>query len=74
MTYSFHPEARLEYREAATFYEERRPGLGAAFTVEVEATIQKILEKELDSQDSPDETDQLRMPFHDNIRGENYYQ
>ena len=37
-------------------------------------TIQKILEKELDSQDSPDETDQLRMPFHDNIRGENYYQ
>lgn len=37
-------------------------------------TIQKILEKELDNQDSPDETDQLRMPFHDNIRGENYYQ
>jgi transposase len=37
-------------------------------------TIQKILEKELDLRDSPDETDQLRMPFHDNIRGENYYQ
>ena len=25
MTYVFHPEARLEYREAATFYEKRRP-------------------------------------------------
>lgn len=37
-------------------------------------TIQRILEKELDLQDSPDETDQLKMPFHDNIRGENYYQ
>ncbi len=36
-------------------------------------TIQNILEKELDSRDAPDETDQLKMPFHDNIRGENYY-
>ena len=35
MTYDFHPEARLEYREAAAFYESRRPGLGAAFSVEV---------------------------------------
>lgn len=37
-------------------------------------TIQKILEKELDKTAAPDETDQLKMPFHDNIRGENYYQ
>lgn len=37
-------------------------------------TIQKILERELDLRDAPNETDQLRMPFHDNIRGENYYQ
>lgn len=37
-------------------------------------TIQAILEKELDKKPSPDETDQLKMPFHDNIRGENYYQ
>jgi len=37
-------------------------------------TIQKILERELDLRDTPDETDQLKMPFHDNIRGENYYQ
>jgi toxin ParE1/3/4 len=44
MTYDFHPEARLEYREAAVFYESRRPGLGAAFSLEVEATIRRILE------------------------------
>lgn len=44
MTYAFHPEARLEYREAAAFYESRRPGLGAAFTREVEAVIEQILE------------------------------
>jgi len=44
MTYDFHPEARLEYREAAVFYEGCRPGLGAAFSIEVEATIERILE------------------------------
>jgi transposase len=36
-------------------------------------TIQKILENELDKQSGPQESDQLKMPFHDNIRGENYY-
>jgi toxin ParE1/3/4 len=39
----FHPEARLEYREAAAFDEARRPGLGAAFTREIEAAIEHIL-------------------------------
>ena len=43
MTCAFHPEARLEYREAAAFYEKRQSGLGAAFTVEVEATLQNVL-------------------------------
>jgi toxin ParE1/3/4 len=43
MTYDFHPEARLEYREAAAFYETRRSGLGAAFTIEVEAAIERIV-------------------------------
>lgn len=36
-------------------------------------TIQNILDKGLDKQDEPTEGDQLQMPFHDNIRGENYY-
>jgi toxin ParE1/3/4 len=44
MTHDFHPEARLEYLEAACFYESRRSGLGAAFTIEVEGTIRRILE------------------------------
>jgi transposase len=37
-------------------------------------TIQKILERELDLSDLPDETDHPKMPSHENIRGENYYQ
>lgn len=37
-------------------------------------TIQNILERELDLNDAPDETDHLQMPLHDNIRGEGYYQ
>ena len=44
MTYEFHPEARVEYREAALFYDTRRSGLGAAFTLEVEAALARILE------------------------------
>jgi toxin ParE1/3/4 len=44
MTYSFHPAARAEYREAAAFYESRRASLGAAFSIEVEAVIARILE------------------------------
>jgi len=44
MTYDFHPEARLDYREAAAFYDARRAGLGAAFTLEVEAAIDRILQ------------------------------
>jgi plasmid stabilization system protein ParE len=43
MTYDFHPEARLEYRDAAAFYETCRSGLGAAFTIEVEAAIERIV-------------------------------
>ncbi len=35
--------------------------------------IQNILEKGLDKQ-AQEESDQLQMPLHDNIRGENYYQ
>ena len=45
MRYDFHPEARLEYREAAAFYQTRRPGLGAAFSLQVEATIERRLER-----------------------------
>ncbi|MGH9874842.1 MAG: type II toxin-antitoxin system RelE/ParE family toxin [Pyrinomonadaceae bacterium] len=44
MKYDFHPESRLEYLETAIFYERIYPGLGAAFTLEVEGSIQRILD------------------------------
>jgi toxin ParE1/3/4 len=44
MTYTYHPEARDEYLEAARFYERRSAGLGIAFTLEVEAAIGRIVE------------------------------
>lgn len=44
MTFEFHPEARIEYFEAITYYEERQPGLGVRFTLEIESTIQRILD------------------------------
>lgn len=44
MHYEFHPEARVEYLEAIAHYEERQAGLGARFTIEVEKTIQRIVE------------------------------
>lgn len=44
MTYSFHPEARAEFKEATIYYFEKRPLLGAAFYFEVESAIEKIIE------------------------------
>jgi transposase len=37
-------------------------------------TIQTILEKGMDNYDEAEETKQLEMPLHENIRGEEYYQ
>ena len=42
MKYAFHPEARLEYREATEFHASIRPELGAEFTCEIEAVIGQI--------------------------------
>ncbi len=44
MRYRFHPEARLQYLEAVAHYEGRQAGLGIRFTVEIESTIQRIVE------------------------------
>ena len=43
MTFSFHPEALAEYREAALWYERQKPGLGGRFVSEVEASVAAIL-------------------------------
>ena len=44
MRFIYHPDALAEYTDAALYYEERTPGLGADFTREVETAIQCILE------------------------------
>jgi len=43
MTFSFHPEAELEFLEAINYYEDREPGLGYDFSIEVFNTIQNIV-------------------------------
>lgn len=39
----FDPDALLETREGAAFYEDSQPGLGKAFLNEVEAATEEIL-------------------------------
>jgi len=36
MNFGLHSKARVEYFKAITYYEERQPGLGALFTIEIE--------------------------------------
>ena len=42
--YFFHPEAERELEEAAIWYDERSPGLGAELLASVRAKIEQILE------------------------------
>jgi plasmid stabilization system protein ParE len=44
MKYSFHPEARSEFKEAAIYYSEKSPSLASAYYTEVENAIEKIVE------------------------------
>ena len=44
MRHEFHPEALEEYREAASWYENREPGLALRFVSEVEDAIGRILD------------------------------
>jgi len=39
----FDPEALLEARNAAAFYEDRQPGLGKAFLAGIEAATEEII-------------------------------
>lgn len=47
MTYSFHPEALVEFKKAALYYSEKSYSLGLAFYSEVEYAIEKIIETPL---------------------------
>ena len=44
MTYSFHPEALAEFKEATIYYSEKSPSLASVFFTEVENAIEKIVE------------------------------
>jgi plasmid stabilization system protein ParE len=41
--YAFRPEAREELRDAVRYYEKVARGLGAEFSAEVRATIERLL-------------------------------
>ena len=43
MTFSFHPEAETEFIEAVSYYEDREPGLGYDFSIQVFGAIQNIV-------------------------------
>jgi hypothetical protein len=42
MNIEFHPDAELELLDSIEYYETRQPGLGEAFSLEVEATVHNI--------------------------------
>ena len=44
MTFSFHPEALAEFKDATNYYSEKSPSLASAFYAEVENAIEKITE------------------------------
>jgi len=43
MTFSFHPEAEIEFLEAVDYYEESRQRLGYDFASEIYSTIDRII-------------------------------
>jgi toxin ParE1/3/4 len=43
MRFIYHPDALIEYADAALFYDERAAGLGSEFTERVDAAIEFIL-------------------------------
>ena len=43
MKYAFHPEAEVELVDAIDYYEDREPGLGYDFAIEVHSTLENIL-------------------------------
>jgi len=40
---TFAPLARLEFEDAAAWYEKQRPGLGDQFRADINATLQQVL-------------------------------
>ena len=60
--FSFHPEARVELREAVKFYESERQGVGADFVREVRAAVEHILEHPMSGSPAPAGTRRKVLP------------
>ena len=45
MKVSLHPEALIELQDQASWYEERRRGLGFELLAEIAATLQRLVEQ-----------------------------
>lgn len=43
MSYSFHPEAEIDFQDAVYYYDECESGLGDEFDLELQATINRIV-------------------------------
>jgi toxin ParE1/3/4 len=43
MTYTFHPEALAEFKEATRYYLEKSRSLSSAFCAEIEDTIERVV-------------------------------
>jgi hypothetical protein len=43
MSYSFHPDAEIEFTQAIDYYEDHQRKLGFEFSIEVLNTIQRII-------------------------------
>ena len=43
MNYAFHPDAKAEFLAAIESYEDREPGLGSDFAMEVHSTIENVI-------------------------------
>ena len=44
MSFSFHPEAEIEFNKSIDYYEEIESGLGYDFALEVYSTIKRSVE------------------------------
>ena len=45
MKHAFHPEAEAEFLAAIDYYEDREPGLGSDFAIEVRSTNEAVVSK-----------------------------
>jgi plasmid stabilization system protein ParE len=60
--FSFHPDARVEFRETVRFYEAQRRGVGADLAKELRSSIDQILEHPLSGSPGHSGTRRVFLP------------